>query len=220
MRIHAIALAAAAALLLASPVVAQGFGGYGGGPDYGGYGRGPAAPYGYGHAPRREEGPARGFGYGRDQPAGPQAGGAIVGRASVIDGDTLDIHGTRVRLFGIDAPESSQTCGTATGGSWRCGQEAAAALDRRLMGKVVSCETRDVDRYGRTVAVCREGGTDLNAWMVSQGLAVAYVRYGADYAGAEAQARSRRAGIWAGPFQNPADYRAENRGGQRGGYRG
>jgi endonuclease YncB( thermonuclease family) len=40
----------------------------------------------------------------------PAAPSAIIGRASVIDGDTIDIHGTRIRLYGIDAPESSQLC--------------------------------------------------------------------------------------------------------------
>ena len=35
----------------------------------------------------------------------------LIGQASVIDGDTLEIHGTRIRLWGIDAPESSQLCG-------------------------------------------------------------------------------------------------------------
>ena len=34
----------------------------------------------------------------------------LIGQASVIDGDTLEIHGTRIRLWGIDAPESNQFC--------------------------------------------------------------------------------------------------------------
>ena len=56
----------------------------------------------------------------------------IVGVASVIDGDTIEIHGQRVRLFGIDAPESSQLCVRPTGEGWRCGQQASLALADRI----------------------------------------------------------------------------------------
>ena len=53
----------------------------------------------------------------------------IAGRAAVIDGDTLEIRGERIHLFGIDAPESGQTCLDAKGQSYRCGQKAALVLD-------------------------------------------------------------------------------------------
>jgi hypothetical protein len=79
----------------------------------------------------------------------------IAGRASVIDGDTLEIRGERIRLFGIDAPESGQTCLDAKGRSYRCGQKAALVLDARIGEGVVTCERKDSDRYGRVVALCR-----------------------------------------------------------------
>jgi endonuclease YncB( thermonuclease family) len=52
----------------------------------------------------------------------------IIGRASVIDGDTIEIHGERIRLHGIDAPESGQNC-VVGHEVWLCGQMAAHALD-------------------------------------------------------------------------------------------
>lgn len=92
----------------------------------------------------------------------------LTGRASIIDGDTLEVHDQRIRLFGIDAPESRQTC-EADGQTYRCGQQAALALADHVGQRTVACEQRDIDRYGRIVAVCRAGGEDLNGWLVSQG---------------------------------------------------
>src|SRR4029450_10000064 len=89
----------------------------------------------------------------------------LTGRASVIDGDTIEIHGQRIRLFGIDAPESRQTC-EAAGQTWRCGQQAALALAEFIDQRTVTCGKRDTDRYGRIVAVCRAGIEDIGAFMV------------------------------------------------------
>jgi endonuclease YncB( thermonuclease family) len=91
----------------------------------------------------------------------------LTGRASVIDGDTIEIHGQRIRFFGIDAPESRQLC-DINGQPYRCGQEASLALADHIGPHVVTYAQRDIDRYGRIVAVCRTAGEDLNAWMVSR----------------------------------------------------
>ena len=72
-------------------------------------------------------------------------------------------------------------------------------------------EERDRDRYGRVVAVCRAAGEDLNAWMVSQGWALAYRQYSRDYVGEEADARAARRGIWRGDFVEPWDWRPGER---------
>src|SRR5690554_1952283 len=82
----------------------------------------------------------------------PAAHAEVAGRASVIDGDTIEIHGQRIRLHGIDAPESAQLC-LAEDERWRCGQQSALALDDEIAGRPVACAERDRDRYGRIVAV-------------------------------------------------------------------
>ena len=98
----------------------------------------------------------------------------MAGVASVIDADTIEIHGQRIRLHGIDAPESSQTCLDAGGRTWRCGQRAALALQDLIGRRTVTCDERDVDRYGRIVGRCLVGEVDINEWLVAQGLALAY----------------------------------------------
>ena len=76
---------------------------------------------------------------------------ALSGRPRVVDGDTIDVGGARVRLHGVDAPESDQSC-VAQGTRWPCGRRATRALAGRLGGRTVVCEERDRDRYGRIVA--------------------------------------------------------------------
>ncbi len=134
--------------------------------------------------------------------AAPAIAEDLIGRASVIDGDTIEIHGQRIRLHGIDAPESRQLC-RKDGREYRCGQQASLALADKIETRPVTCEQRDIDRYKRIVAVCRDGEEDLNAWMVLQGHAVAYRRYSKDYIAVEEQARAERRGIWSGEFTMP-----------------
>ncbi|WP_373875976.1 thermonuclease family protein [Methylobacterium soli] len=135
----------------------------------------------------------------------------ITGRASVSDGDTLIIRDTKIRLHGVDTPESAQLCQDAAGKDYRCGQKAALALADRIGDATLSCEPRDTDRYGRTVAVCWKGSEDLNGWMVAQGYAIAYQRYSTEYLRQELTARALKRGIWAGTFDPPSDWRRAKR---------
>lgn len=131
----------------------------------------------------------------------------LTGRPRVVDGDTLAFGSQRVRLFGIDAPESTQMCGQGSR-SWRCGQASKDLLDREIGQTPVHCQVKDTDPYGRLVAVCQTAsGEDLNAFMVSQGLAIAYTAYSDAYLPHQRRAQALGYGIWSGSFQNPADYR-------------
>lgn len=131
----------------------------------------------------------------------------IVGRASVIDGDTIEIRGQRLRLFGIDAPESSQLC-RAENKPYRCGQQSAFALADKIGEQTVRCEERDIDRYHRVVAVCYLGKEDLGSWLVKKGMALAFRRYSLDYVAEEDEARAAKLGVWRGEFQPPWEWRA------------
>jgi endonuclease YncB( thermonuclease family) len=133
----------------------------------------------------------------------------ISGRAKAIDGDSLDLSGIIVRLHGIDAVEARQSCGREES-IWACGKDAAAKLGSLVRGGDIECRQRDMDRYGRIVATCHVGGTDLAGAMVAAGLAVALPEYSDSYVAAEARARAQRVGIWASDFQRPSDYRAAN----------
>ena len=135
----------------------------------------------------------------------------ITGTARVIDGNTLDIAGERIRLHGIDAPESRQTC-VANGERWPCGQRATDALRNKIGDRQITCEELDRDRYERIVAKCVVDGDDLGEWMVLRGWAVAYIYYSYEYTRAEAIAKSRERGIWTSDFEMPWDWRKMMRG--------
>ena len=130
--------------------------------------------------------------------------------ARVIDGDTLDVAGERIRLLGLDAPEGKQVC-QRDGRPWQCGDDATAALRGLMAGRPVHCDVKGRDRYQRALAVCTAGGTDLAREMVRRGMAVAYypsrgVR-GPSYDAEEADAEAAQRGLWGGSFVRPSEWR-------------
>ncbi len=142
-------------------------------------------------------------------PGGDKHVGAdrLVGQASVIDADTLEVHGQRIRFNGIDAPEGGQRCLDAKGVLVRCGQIAANALDRFIAGNPVTCTISGKDRYNRALGGCSVRNVDLQDWLVRNGHALAYRQYSKDYISAEDEARRTKAGMWAGEFVEPWNWR-------------
>lgn len=134
-------------------------------------------------------------------------GASITGSVRVVDGDTIDVDGRRVRLEGIDAPEASQDCQSATGEPWPCGRRATAELRALIDGGTVECHERGLDKYGRVLAMCLSGGKNINELMVRRGYAWAFVKYSTEFAGAETEARQAKIGVWQGDAQAPWDFR-------------
>lgn len=133
----------------------------------------------------------------------------ISGEAKVIDGDTIVIGQTHIRLFGIDAPELDQYCAQV-----KCGVIAREFLVRRLRKLPVFCRKKDRDIYGRLVAVCTVQGEDIGEIMILNGHAMNYGKFGGQYQAQQDWARELKLGLWADdqqPFMSPARWRYYNR---------
>lgn len=116
----------------------------------------------------------------------------IAGTASVIDGDTIEIHGQRIRLSGFDAPERGARCG-----SINVYQKASLALADIIGMHTVTCVSQGTDRYGRIVATCSVEGVDLGHELVRKGWARDWPQYSQRaYAEDETSARANARGIW------------------------
>lgn len=132
----------------------------------------------------------------------------LSGHARLVDGDTIEVAGRSVRLHGIDAPETGQHCLDDAGHGYACGAQATETLRSLVGDQPVTCTGSDRDRYGRLIAICHAGETDLNAEMVRLGMAVAYERYSDDYLLQQAEAIEEGRGLWAGTFETPSRIRA------------
>lgn len=141
---------------------------------------------------------------GTSEPRLANFAGPVTGEAErVIDGDTIDLAGQRIRLVGIDAPEHDQTCGTASGERWPCGEAARTRLAELVRSQTLTCRPQTYDRYGRLLARCETATGDLASQLVRDGLALATDGYVLE----QADASLRHAGLWQGPFERPADWR-------------
>ena len=130
----------------------------------------------------------------------------LSGSSRVIDGDTIELTGERIRFHGIDTPEARQLC-EAGGVEYSCGAKATAFLVDLISDDPVTCIGDTRDRYKRLIGVCYVGEVDLNAALVRAGWAVAYRRYSTDYLDEEEAARSEGVGLWRGRFEMPWEWR-------------
>lgn len=155
--------------------------------------------------------------------AAPSFAQTISGAARVIDGDTLEVQGQRIRLHGIDAPEKDQTC-TRKSSPYHCGAVSMVRLEELIGDRLVTCTPNGKRSYDRVIARCfvdLSTGTagrphahmDLGGWMVRNGYAVAYVKYSGDYVPQETVARGARLGLWSGTFVQPSEWRKGARNG-------
>jgi endonuclease YncB( thermonuclease family) len=135
------------------------------------------------------------------------AASEIAGQAQVSDADTVYIGDARIRLSGVDAPETDQICLDANGKPWSCGVEAKHTLEEFTRGRSWSCQPTGFDRYGRYIAICKVGGEDISSWLVRNGWGLAFRRYSEAYVREENEARAQKRGLWSGAFIAPWDWR-------------
>ena len=142
----------------------------------------------------------------------------ISGIAKVTDGDTIRIEGKKIRFFGIDAPEKKQQCKKpwltisfiSLSKDYPCGQISTDKLKKKINNKLLICKWSNKDRYKRYIAECFKDKTNVNAWMVRNGYAVAYRKYSKKFVSQEIFAKKEKLGLWSGTFMMPWDYRKNN----------
>ena len=142
----------------------------------------------------------------------------IQGYAKVIDGDSIVIQNQKIRLFGIDAPEKEQQCRKvwltisflSFNKNYPCGQLSTNKLKNKIDNKFLICEWINRDRYKRYIAECFLNKTNINAWMVRTGQAVAYKKYSKKFVAQENIAKKEKSGLWSGTFEMPWDWRKNN----------
>ncbi len=134
----------------------------------------------------------------------------LTGIPRIIDGDTVAINGVKVRLQGIDAPETDQFCLDDKGQPADCGQGVRDRLIEKSAGRPWTCKVLGQDIYSRSLARCYVGGEDIQKWLVRSGLALSYKHYSHDYDADEQAAREAHAGLWSGAFIAPWAWRHRN----------
>ena len=131
---------------------------------------------------------------------------AINGVSRVVNGDTITLNGRIVNLFGVAAPDISQTCADGRGRGYRCGQQSIHWLSGWLSDNNIRCHILGEDKQGVLTGVCMLGQYDIGAAIVNAGWAVADTRQTKIYLVYQNQAIQNKRGLWQGKFYMPWDW--------------
>lgn len=131
----------------------------------------------------------------------------VEGVPEIVDADTIYAGTVKIRLAGIDAPETDQVCLDPNGQSWACGLEARRQLESFSRSRPWLCRLTGEVTYDRQVGSCTVDGEDVGRWLVHEGWALAFERYSQMYVRDEGIARAGRKGLWSGAFIAPWDWR-------------
>ena len=127
----------------------------------------------------------------------------------VIDGDTIQLNGEKIRFTGIDTPELKQTC-NKDNKIIPCGIEARKLLIDKISDNKVKCKREGKDQYKRILAECFVNNLSLSSYLVRKGYAFAYRKYSKKFIADENYARENNLGMWSMNFEYPWDYRKKN----------
>ena len=127
----------------------------------------------------------------------------------VVDGDTINLNGEKIRFTGIDTPELKQTC-TKQGIKNYCGLSAKKILIDKIDNKTIECISEGKDQYKRTLAECFINNESLSRHLVRSGYAFAYRKYSKKFIEDENYAKANQLGMWSMKFEYPWDYRKNN----------
>lgn len=131
---------------------------------------------------------------------------AISSVSRVVSGDTLTLGNQIVKLYGVAAPDISQTCADSSGRGYRCGQQSVSWLSGWLADNTIKCHILAKDDRGVLIGVCMLGPYDIGAALINSGWAVADIRQTQIYLPYQNQALSNRRGLWQGEFYMPWDW--------------
>jgi endonuclease YncB( thermonuclease family) len=137
----------------------------------------------------------------------PLSATEVSGIPRIVDADTVYVGTQKIRLSGVDAPETDQVCLDPLGHNSSCGVEAKNRLQEHGGNRPWTCELSGIDLYGRHLGSCSVNGEDVSRWLVRNGWALAFRRYSTAYVADEDYAREQKNGLWSGAFIAPWDWR-------------
>ena len=142
---------------------------------------------------------------------------SIADSLRIVDGDTINLNGEKIRFSGIDAPESNykvkeQTC-LINETIIKCGKLSKEFLIKKIGTNKVTCKREEKpDQYNRILAECFVNGESLSKILVKNGYAFDYARYSKKkYAQDQEYAKTNKLGLWAMKFEYPWQWRKKNK---------